>query len=347
MLVLMRNVKIVATKGLITLIIKEVVFMNITLNIKQKGDNFVHVKNLYKMRIPLLKFEDWLKNKNLKERTVDNYIYYFNKFTFDVFNQETVSRFLSDRTNRNSIGRSFLVNFQKFLMVNYKELGFSQESRLNIADVELPKLTGRVKERLVKPIPHEQIPLLEKALETEKLRLMLLLSYYCALRLGELLKIDILAFNWEEWKKNTSKMGECRVYGKGDKEGIALVPAELMKRVAIYIKNKNFSSLDSKLFILGGRDITSLQIKNRSRTFQTKLRNAGIISRITKLDDKGEPIKDTIVHPHRLRHSYASYLLNVKGLNLKEVQEVLRHRTIQSTQIYTHINKDKLKERLS
>jgi integrase len=296
------------------------------------------------MKIALDKFEEWLRNKNLKERTIENYVYYFNKFTFDVYNQETVSRFLSDKTNRNSIARSFLVNFQKFLMVNYKELGFSQESRVKLAEVELPKLTGRVKQRLIKPISHEHIHRIEKYLDSEQLKLQLLLSYYCGLRLGELLKITILSFNWDTWKKDTSKMGECRVYGKGDKEGIALVPAALMKRVTLYIKSRKFSSLDSKLFVRGNGDIN---IKNKSRTWQMKLREAGIKAGITKLDEKGKPIEDTVVHPHRLRHSYANYLLNEKGLNLREVQEVLRHSSIQSTQVYTYVNKENLKARLS
>ena len=141
-----------------------------------------------------------------------------------------------------------------------------------------------------------------------------------------------------------SKMGECRVYGKGDKEGIAIVPAVLMRRIAIYIKNKKFSSLDSKIFVRGNANIN---LKNKSRTWQIKLRKAGITTGITKLDKERKPIKDTVVHPHRLRHSYASYLLNEKGFNLKEVQEVLRHVSIQSTQIYTHINKERLKEKLS
>jgi len=296
------------------------------------------------MIVPIDKFETWLENKNLKKRTIENYIYYYNKFTYECFNQETISRFLSIKANRNSIARSFLVNFQKFLKVNYKELGFSQEFRMEIAEVELPKLTGRIKERLVKPIPHEQIQLLEKALETEQLKLQLLLSYYCALRLGELLKISIMSFNWEIWKQDVSKMGECRVYGKGDKEGIALVPAVLMKRVSIYIKNNKFNSVNSKIFISDDGDIN---LKNKSRTWQMKLRKAGIVAGITKLDGKGKPILDTVVHPHRLIHSYASYLLNEKGLNLKEVQEVLRHASLQSTQIYTHINKESLKEKLS
>lgn len=298
------------------------------------------------MIVPLDKFEEWLENKNLKERTIENYIYYYNKFTFDTFNQDTISRFLSQKANRNSIARSFLVNLQRFLRINYKELGFSQESIIKVSEVELPKLTGRVKQRLVKPILHEHIALLEQHLDTEQLKLQLLLSYYCGLRLGELLKINILSFDWESWKKDPSKMGECRVYGKGDKEGIALVPSVLMKRITLFIKSKNFTSLNSRLFIRGNDDLTSKQLKNRSRTWQTKLNHAGISAGITKLDDKNRVIIGTSVHPHRLRHSYASYLLNTKGLNMREVQEILRHSSIQSTQIYTQINKEHLKAKL-
>ena len=297
------------------------------------------------MKIPIDKFEEWLLNKNLKPRTVENYIYYFNKFTYDAFNQETISKFLSLKANRNSIARSFLINLKKFLSVNYKELGISLENKIVILDVELPKLSGRTKERLVNPIPHEQIALLERYLRDEKEKLQLLLSYYCGLRLGELLKITLISFNWEEWKKDISKMGECRVYGKGDKQGIALVPAALMVRISKYIRGKNFNSLNSPLFL--NRAFADTNFKNASRSWEMKLRKAGIESGITKLDSEGKVIKETAVHPHRLRHSWASYLLNEKKLNLKEVQEILRHSDINSTQIYTHINKEDLKEKLS
>lgn len=296
------------------------------------------------MNIPLDKFEEWLVNKNLKERTIVEYVYYFNKFTFDVYNQETVSRFLADKTNRNSIGRSFLANFQKFLKVNHKELGLSPELWKNIVEVELPKLTGRVKERLPRWVPHEHIRLIELALRTEQEKIQLLLSYYCALRLGELLKITILSFNWEIWKKDTSKMGECRVFGKGDKEGIALVPAVLMKRVAIFIKSKTFNSLDSNIFVRGGADIN---LKNKGRTWQMKLRDAGIRAGVTKKDGDDKVIYNTVVTPHVLRHSYATYLKNVKGMDIRDIQEVLRHSSIQSTQIYTHTDKEGLKKKLS
>lgn len=290
------------------------------------------------------RFEDWLRNKNLKERTIENYIYYFNKFVYDKFDQETVSRFLSKKSNRNSIARSFLVNFQKFLVVNFKELKLPKEDIEDIATVELPKRTGRTAHKLINPIPHDQIPLLEKALDTEQLKLQLLLSYYCGLRLGELLKITILSFNWEEWKKDTKQMGECKVYGKGDKEGIALVPPELMVRIAKFIQGKRWDSVNARLFFRGNG---SVNLKNKSRSWQMKLRKAGIDSGITKVDANGEVIHETVVHPHLLRHARASYLLNVLGWNLREVQEFMRHTDIRSTQIYTHISKEHLKEKLS
>ena len=295
------------------------------------------------MRFPLYKFTQWLENKNLKERTIENYVYYYNKFTFDLYNQETVSKFLSQKSNRNSIGRGFLVNLRKFLMVNYKELDISIDQRLDVSEVELPKLSGRPKQRIIKPMPHEQISLLEQHLYGENLKLMLLISYYCGLRLGELLKIKILSFNWESWKKDPEKMGECRVLGKGDKEGVALVPSSIMKRVAKFIKNKRYSSLDSYVFI-DAKGKTNF--KNKGRIWQQRLLQAGIDSGITKLDENKKPIKETIVHPHRLRHSYATYLLNVKGLDMREVQEILRHSSIQSTQIYIHIDKEHLKKKL-
>lgn len=290
------------------------------------------------------RFEEWLTNKNLKPRTIENYIYYFNKFTYNKFNQETVSKFLSQKENRNSIGRSFLVNLKLFLMQNYKELGIPKDEALeDISLVELPKLTGRSKVRLIRPIRHDQIELLERFLDSEQLKLQLLLSYYCGLRLGELLKITINSFNWEVWKKDTSQIGECIVYGKGDKEGLAYVPSELMMRIAKYIQNNNFDSLNSRIFVSGRQNI---DLKNKARTWQLKLREAGIKSGVTKLDQNGEPIEGTVVYPHRLRHSYATHLKVDLGLDTIEIKELMRHSSIQSTQIYEHLDKGYLKEKL-
>jgi len=295
------------------------------------------------MKVPLDKFEEWLVNKNLKERTVENYIYYFNKFTSEVFNQESVSKYLSLKSNRNTVARSFLLNFQKFLLVNHEELKISMEVKSNIASVELPKLTGRSKVRIVNPIPHDQIFLLEKNLEGERYKLQLMLSYFCGLRLGELFKITIISFDWDKWKKDISQMGECRVFGKGDKEGIAIVPSDIMQRIAKYIHNNDWSSPNAYIFQDQDKEYN---FRNLARIWQLRLSEAGVKAGISKLDGEGKVIRGTSVHPHRLRHSYGTHLLLVVGIDLREVQELLRHSSIQSTEIYTHISKEKLKGKL-
>ena len=288
------------------------------------------------LNIHLDLFEDWLRNKNLKDRTIENYTYYFNKFPDNKFNQESVSRFLSLKQHRNSIARSFLVNIRKFMLKNYKELKINDDYYKEISEVELPKLSGRSKKRLIKPLSEEQIYLLEKYLQEEKYKVMLLLNYHAGLRLGELIKLNINSFNWDEWKKDTTKQGECRVLGKGDKEGIAIIPPFLMERIAKHIRSRTskFKGINSSLF-------------NRSgRLWQMKLLQAGIDAGITPLDTEGRPIASETVHPHRLRHSYASYLLKVKKMDIRYIQEALRHSSIQSTQIYTNIDKEDLKKEL-
>ena len=113
-----------------------------------------------------------------------------------------------------------------------------------------------------------------------------------------------------------------------------------MVRIARYIRSNNFDSVNSKIFA------KDTGVKNSGRSWQIKLGAAGIKSGLTKLDSEKHPIADTIIHPHRLRHSYASYLMNIKGMDIRKVQEILRHSSITSTQIYTHIDKEGLKEEL-
>ncbi len=287
------------------------------------------------MLVPINLFEDWLTNKGLKERSIKNYIYYFNKFRDHKFTQESVSRFLSDKSNRNTIARAFLINFKECLLINSNELEIDPYYYKEINDVFLPKITGRSKTRLINPLSEEEINILEKALPTEQLKIMLLTTYYAGLRLGEMIKIRVNSFNWEVWKIDTEKMGEVRVFGKGDKEGIAILPSFIMARISKYIRSEaeKYRALDSRLFNIG------------PRSFQRYLQLAGLKCGITKTNEKKEIIPETSVHPHKLRHSYAHNLL-MKGVDIRYIKDALRHSSIQSTQIYTQLSKEELKDKL-
>lgn len=288
-----------------------------------------------------MKFENWLRNKNLKEKTIEEYLYYFSKFQDTVFNQETVSRFLVSKSNRNGVARSFLVNLKKYIIQNYKELGFSIEQRLDASEVELPTLTGSIKKRIIKTLDEEQIKLLEKYLESEKEKLMLLCSYFGGLRVGELMKIRVIDFNWNEWKKDISQIGECNVLGKGDKEGVAFFPSELMVRVAKYIKTKRNLSLSSTIFIKHYHNYRN--VNNAASAWNNKLKEAAIKAGITKMGENEKIVEETSIHSHMLRHSYATNLLK-KGVDIRKIQELLRHSVITSTEVYTHVSKEDLKK---
>lgn len=279
---------------------------------------------------PIETFERWLNNKGLMETTIKNYLYLFTRFNFHKFNMENVSRFLP--TIKSNYVKSFLKNYQKFLLDNYKELNIDDQYHKEITEVII--ITTRLKSiKLVKPLTEEQIIKVESFLPTEQLKLMLILSYNSGLRLGELLGIKINSFNWELWGTNKEQFGECEVYGKGGKYGLAIVPSNVMQRISkfIYGSESKATKPHHNLFSLG------------ARSWQMKLRQAGIEAGLTQFDYNDKPIHETVVHPHRLRHSFASNLLK-KGMDIRFIQEALRHSSITSTQRYTSIDKTMLKK---
>ncbi len=295
------------------------------------------------MIVPIDMFANFLRDKNLKERSIENYVYYLNKYKHPKFNQEYVAKYLSESGNRNTASKGMITNLKKFLLLNKRYFNIDSDYFEEIVETQLPKVSGRARIRLIKSIPHEDVLSLEQYLETEKLKLMLLVTYYGGLRLGELLKIRIMSFNWKEWGEDPEKIGECIVLGKGDKEGIALLPSVVMKRIANFIKTGGFKSVNDTIFI---KVTQKINIKNQSRIWQMRLRKAGIDAKISLIDENGDIVDGTSVHPHLLRHSWATHLLKDKNMDIRYIQEILRHSSIKSTQIYTHLDKEDLKKKL-
>lgn len=287
------------------------------------------------MKIELKLFQEYLTLKGLSPRTIKEYSAYALRYqTIGAFNSLAISRFLTDKSNQNNVARSFILILKKFLLYYKEEIGITEEEFKEIAQTEVPSISGRKKTKITIPLTPKEIKLLEEQLPTQELKLMLLICFEGGLRLQELIGIRISSFNWERLKEYPEEQGEVRVLGKGNKEGTAILPNWLMKRIKEYLKaNSTRFNQSSRLFKIQGR------------SFEVHLKEAGIKAGLTKKDNNGEYIQSTITHPHRLRHSLAGKLIR-EGVDIRYIQEALRHVNIASTQRYTQLSKEDLKKKL-
>lgn len=125
-----------------------------------------------------------------------------------------------------------------------------------------------------------------------------------------------------------------RVIGKGNKERIVPVGDQAIAAVKDYqnylrgqlVANIPNSPYSDFLFLSDkGKPLTAAQVRS-------------ILNRIVK--QQGSNLK---INPHKLRHTFATHLLN-NGADMRSVQELLGHVDLSSTQIYTHVTKDKLRQ---
>lgn len=160
--------------------------------------------------------------------------------------------------------------------------------------------------------------------EGERNKAMLETMYSCGLRVSELvnLKLSNLVFN----------EGFIHVIGKGSKERIVPIGSIAIKHINIYIKSvRNHQQNISK----GNEDVVFLNRRG------AKLTRVMVFTIIKQLCEKAG-INKTI-SPHTLRHSFATHLVE-GGADLRAVQEMLGHESITTTEIYTHLDRDYLRQ---
>jgi integrase/recombinase XerD len=147
--------------------------------------------------------------------------------------------------------------------------------------------------------------------------------YGCGLRVSELvnLKISSLHFN----------SGFIRVIGKGDKERLVPVGKVAQKQIGIYLKTVRNRMTPKK----GHEDILFL---NRRGAKLSRVMIFTIIKQLTQ----AAGIKKKI-SPHTFRHSFATHLIE-GGADLRAVQDMLGHESITTTEIYTHIDREQLRD---
>lgn len=259
---------------------------------------------------------NWLEAKGLSKNTIGQYSFYFDKFEFEKLSQPYLIEYIN--RHNNNVARAFLKNLLHFI----KTSEFPKEIKLLIAELEIPTITGRKKVRLPQVLSEEQVFQLSSAMQTERNKIMTLLTFYGGLRVSELIKIKPYDFNWEGWLRAPNELGRLKVIGKGDKQRPVFVPSKLMARVYTWIK-KEISSKQ-------GKDIYLFRI-GRKRWEQI-------------LDKASQISVGRHINPHLLRHSCGTWLRD-SGWDLKEIAEYLGHENINTTAIYTHISQEKLKDK--
>ena len=144
---------------------------------------------------------------------------------------------------------------------------------------------------------------------------MLELLYAAGLRVSEMVSLDVGSVNLET--------REIRVWGKGSKERVALMGEPAAAALDRYLG-------DGRRQLVGNSRTEALFVNRygkrlSERAVQTAIRRYAI-----------EAGLDKKVHPHMLRHSFATHLLD-GGADLRVVQELLGHANLSTTQIYTHV----------
>jgi integrase/recombinase XerD len=124
--------------------------------------------------------------------------------------------------------------------------------------------------------------------------------------------------------------GLVRVFGKGGKERLVPIGRSAIGALAIYMREQR-----PKLERGSGRGVLFLNVRGEP------LSRMGAWKILRKYVDRAGITK--VVSPHTLRHSFATHLLE-GGADLRAVQEMLGHADISTTQIYTHVDREYLRQ---
>ncbi len=219
--------------------------------------------------------------------------------------------FLHRKNKKSSIARK-IASLRSF----YRYLVREQIVATNPAkQVATPKVEKRLPTTLT---VDEAFRLVESPGDTERLRdrAILELLYSSGLRVSELVNLDLAHLDQE--------LGIVRVMGKGRKERIVPVGRKALEALTAYLKDRDDSEPSRPLFLncRGGR----LSSRSVGRLVRRYTKQSGILRRVS---------------PHTFRHTFATHLLDA-GADVREIQEMLGHASLSTTQRYTHVSLGKL-----
>lgn len=148
--------------------------------------------------------------------------------------------------------------------------------------------------------------------------------YGCGLRVSECAAITLSSIDWEHQI--------LLVYGKGKKERIVPFNQHAKQAMIRYLQDGR-----NVLLATAQKECDALFLNHLG----TPLTTTGIEYILDQLLKKSQ--LDSDIHPHKLRHTFATHLLN-NGADMRTVQELLGHANLSTTQIYAHVTKESLQK---
>jgi integrase/recombinase XerD len=258
-------------------------------------------------RLDLTAFALWLPKQSKKLLTVE---------------QADIQQYLAVKfplSKPRSIGR-LIASLRRFYRYLLRENRVGKDPTLQIESPKLPR-------SLPKSLNEDEVVSLLNAPNVEDAtglrdRAMLELLYACGLRVSELVGIKLTEVSVNE--------GVVRVTGKGSKTRLVPMGEEAADWLSRYIKYGRSEILQQRLcdalFVTNRGDAMTRQ------AFWYLIKRYALLAGITKH-----------MSPHVLRHAFATHLLN-HGADLRVVQMLLGHSDISTTQIYTHVARERLKQ---
>lgn len=263
----------------------------------------------------LKKLEIELKISKNSEYTIRNYVHAnkelldFSKKNPEQMNKDDVKNYMAEKLD----GKANMTTIQFLAAIRYAYLNIFDK---NITDgIKRPPKESKIPDVLTK----EEVRRLFSTATNDKSKLMLSMLYGCGFRVSELVNLKIKNIKFEE------KVGFVKS-GKGGKDRRFNIPEFLfedIKKQAEKEKQAHREYLFSSP-ITG----TKLTTRNIQKIVENLVKKANI---------------DKQVHPHTLRHSFATHLLE-DGVDIRKIQELLGHADLSTTQIYTHISSEELKK---
>ncbi len=259
--------------------------------------------------IDILEFKEYLNKESINYLDID---YDFIKgYLMELYNR---------KLSRNSVARklSSLRSFYKYLFNNelIKTNPFKYVSTPK-KEKKLPKYLGVEELELIFNTPNLVTPLGQRD------KVILEVLYATGIRVSELVNIKVSDIDF--YRK------EIRVLGKGNKERIDPFGDYCLESINLFLEDGR-----KKLLEKHHTDCDYLIINEKGKQITTR----GVEKIIDNIIKKSSIKRH--VSPHMLRHSFATHLLN-EGCDIRTVQELLGHESLESTQIYTHVSNERIR----